>query len=143
MALHTFGAGALLTAVYTRLTTGWAAAVPGVTAYSVYNFVPTTATLPYVMIGGLLGGRSDDFLSRDIKGEDLVIHAHVWSSAQGDSQAATMMSNIVTALTTTDLAITGYTTLKGIYDYGQIMIDDTNAAQILRHGILRFRFQIA
>jgi hypothetical protein len=141
--IHTFGGGALLTAVFTRLTTGWAAAVPGVTAYSVYNFVPSTAVFPYVMIGGVIGGRSADFTSRDVKGEDLVIHAHIWSAYQGDSQCQTMMSNIVTAITTTDLAITGYTTLKGIYDFGQILIDDSVAGQILRHGVLRFRFQVA
>lgn len=138
MATHTFGGTALSAAVYSRLTTHALTS-----AYSNYVYVPSTATFPYNVITGIIGGKSPDFTSRDIKGEDLVIHVHVWSAAQSDSDCATRMNNIVQAITGTDLSITGYTTLKGIYDFGQVMLDDSNAAQILRHGVLRFRFQVA
>lgn len=144
MPLHKFGGSALLSAVYTRLTgAGWAAAMPGVTAYTVYNYVPGSASFPYIMIGGMIGGKSADWTSRDIKGEDLVIHAHVWSSDHGDGEASAMMNNIVQAITGTDLSITGYTTLKGIPDFEQILIDATDPNALLRHGVIRFRFQIA
>jgi hypothetical protein len=138
MALHKFGGSALLAAVYTRLTTS------GLTStYKTYNYVPTSATFPYIMIGGMIGGKSAAFTSTDIKGEDLVCHAHVWSNYQGDSECATMMNNIVQAITITDLSISGYTTLIGIADFEQILIDETVPGQLLRHGIVRFRFQIA
>ena len=54
-----------------------------------------------------------------------------------------MMDNIVQAITATDLSVTGYTMLKGIAEYAQIMVDDTNPNQLLRHGVIRFRFHIA
>jgi hypothetical protein len=138
MALHKFGGAALLASVYTRLTTDILTS-----AYKTYNYVPPNATFPYVMIGGMIGGKSADWTSSDIKGEDLVIHAHIWSSYQGDSEAATMMNNVIQAITATDLSITGYTTLKGIPDFSQIMIDATDPNNLLRHGVCRFRFQIA
>ena len=138
MPLHKFGASALLQAMYTRLTTNALTS-----AYSTYNYTPSTATFPYVSIGGIIGGKSADFTSRDIKAEDLVIHVNIWSNHEGDSEAATMMDNVVQAVTGTDLAITGYTTLKGIPDFQQILTDATDPNDILRQGILRFRFQVA
>jgi len=138
MATHKFGGPALLSAIYARLTTDALTS-----SYSTYNYVPSTATFPYLMIGGLIGGKSASFTSRDIKGEDLVAHVHVWSSYTGDKECADMMNNVVQAITATDLTITGYTTLIGIADFQQIMLDETNAGQVLRHGVIRFRFQVA
>jgi hypothetical protein len=138
MATHKFGGSPLLAAVYARLTTDALTS-----SYSTYNYVPTSATFPYIMIGGMIGGKSADFTSRDIKGEDLVIHAHIWSAYQGDKECGDMMNNVIQAITATDLSITGYTTLKGIADFEQIMIDETVPGQLLRHGVIRLRFQIA
>lgn len=138
MATHKFGGTELLQAVYTRLTTDALTL-----AYSTYNYPPSTLTFPYITIGGLIGGKSNQWTSRDIKGEDLVIHVHVWSAGQGDKEASDMMDNIVQAITATDLSLTGYTTLKGVAEFEQIMIDATNPGQLLRHGVIRFRFHIA
>ena len=138
MATHKIGSTAILAAVYSRLTTDALTS-----AYSIYNYVPTSASFPYIALGGLLWGKSEDWTSRDIKGEDIVLHAHIWSSYQGDKEAGDMMNNVVQAITATDLSITGYTTLKGIADFAQIMTDDTNPGQLLRHGVVRFRFHIA
>jgi hypothetical protein len=138
MATHKIGMSALLAAVYTRLTTDALTS-----AYRTYNYIPSTAAFPYVAIGGALWGKSASWTSSDIKGEDLVLHFHVWSSYQGDKEAGDMLNNIAQALTATDLNITGYTTLKGIADFSQVLVDDTNAGQLLRHGVLRCRWQIA
>ena len=138
MATHKIGSTEVLSAVYSRLTTDALTS-----SYSTYNYVPTSATFPYIAIGGVLWGKSAEWTSRDIKGEDIVVHAHVWSSYAGDKQASDMMDNIVQAITATDLSVTGYTMLKGIAEYAQIMVDDTNPNQLLRHGVIRFRFHIA
>ena len=139
MALHKIGTTALLQAVYTRLTSDALTLT-----YNIFNYVPpSTTSFPYVMIGGMLWGKSADWTSADIKGEDIVIHAHVWSSSHSDAEAGTMMNNIVQAITASDISITGYTTLKGIADFAQIMTDTTNPNQLLRHGVIRFRFHLA
>ena len=142
MPLHKFGVVELIAALYTRLTTDALTST-----YTVYQAgsVPLSPSpeFPYVTIGGLLGGKSGGFTSRDIKGEDLVIHAHVWSDAGKDDEAGDMMDNIIQAVTGTDLSLTGYTTLIGIHDFSQLMIDDTDPSRLLRHGVIRFRFQVA
>jgi hypothetical protein len=140
MPTHKFGGSALLTALYTRITTD--ALTSTYRTYQV-GCVPDGTALPYVTIGGLIGGKSAGFTSRDIKGEDLVCHVHVWSNYEGDTEAAGMMNNISQAITATDLSITGYTTLKGITDYAQVLLDETTPGQLLRHGVIRFRWQIA
>lgn len=138
--LHTFGGVELMQATYTRITTDSLTS-----AYKTYQVgaVPTGTTFPYVTLGGLMGGKSADFTSRDIRGEDLVIYLHVWSSVLSDSEAGNMMDNCIQALTATDLSLTGYTTLKGIADFQQILVDDSNATQLLRHGVIRMRYQVA
>jgi hypothetical protein len=139
MPTHKFGGSALLSAVYSRITTD---ALTSAYRTYVIGTVADPAVFPYVTIAGILWGKSASFTSRDIKGEDLVIHAHVWGNGD-DKEVAGMMDNISQAITATDLSITGYTTLKGITDYAQILLDETTPGQLLRHGVIRFRWQIA
>ena len=54
-----------------------------------------------------------------------------------------MMNNISQAVTASVLSISGYTEMIGISDYANVIIDASNPNQLLRHGVLRFRFQIA
>ena len=138
MALHKFGAAQLLAAAYTRLTTSALTS-----AYTIYNYAVPSATMPYVTLGGMIGGKSPGFTSTDIKGQDIVLHAHVWSNYQGDAEVSAMMDNVVQALTGSDLSISGYTNLIGIADFAQVLVDATDPNNIIRHGVLRFRFQIA
>ena len=139
------GISVLEAALYTRLTTNNALipATATTSTYRIYNFVPKNAALPYVSIGGALSGRSESFYNRDDAAEDNVLHVHVWSSYQGDKEAADMMTNISSAVTSSALAPTGYTVMLGQMDFAQIMIDDQDPNRLLRHGILRFRFQMA
>lgn len=126
--------------LYTRLTTDALTS-----SYSVYQVgcVPDGTALPYVTIGGAIWGKSAQFTSRDIKGEEIAVHVHVWSAAETDVQASDMMDNIIQAVTGSDLTITGYTQLRGNPEFSQIMLDETEAGNMLRHGVIRFGFHIA
>lgn len=138
MTTRLVGISVLEAALYTRLTTHALTS-----AYRIYNYVPADAVLPYVSIGGALYGRSESFYTREDAAEDIVLHVHIWSSYRGDKEAADMMNNISSAVTSSALAPMGYTVMLGQNDYANIMIDDTDPNQILRHGILRLRFQMA
>jgi hypothetical protein len=125
-------------AVYTRIDTH-----TKTSSYRVYNYAPDSATMPYVTFGQPLGARSM-FSCRQANVEDNVITVHVWSSYLGDKECSDMMQNIVQAITSADLTLSYYQTpFQCLYDYGEILIDTTEAAKPVRHGILRFRFQMA
>lgn len=145
MTTRLVGISVLEAKLYERLTTNNALipATATTSTYRIYNYVPANATLPYVSIGGALYGRSESFYNRDDAAEDIVLHVHVWSSYRGDKEAAEMMNNISSAVTSSALAPTGYTVMLGQNDFAQIMIDDTDPNNLLRHGVIRFRFQMA
>ncbi len=138
MTTRLVGISVLEAALYTRLTTHALTST-----YRIYNYAPASAALPYVSIGGPLYGRSESFYTREDAAEDIVLHVHIWSSYRGDKEAAEMMNNISSAVTSSALAPMGYTVMLGQNDFAQIMIDDSDPNQILRHGILRLRFQMA
>lgn len=139
------GMSAVLAAVYARITTGWAAIMPTIPAYRVYNNVPARTAFPYVHIGEAIYGPSESFSARDSAAEDQVAHIHIWSEYKGDKEVGDMMNAISEAITTVPLSISGYSLMlsRKWIDYAAIMTDDTNPNQILRHGIIRLRLQIA
>jgi len=135
MTTRKLGFSALLTAVYSRLTTG-------IPAYTFYNHVPENTAYPYHVIGKLMGVRSAEFTTRDTEGEDNAFQIDSWvdqTSGLGDKACADMQNNIIQALTSSALSIEDYNAIYFRLDYAGIMLDPENPELGLRHGILRFR----
>lgn len=142
MPTRELGFAALMTAVYARLTTH--ALTNG---YAFYNAVPRTATMPYHVIGKPMGKRSDGFTTRDSEGEDNVFQIDSWldeTSGVGDKACADIQNNIMQALTSSTLSVTGYhSPARFVLEYVDIILDPENPELKIRHGILRFRCEMA
>jgi len=137
MTTRKLGFTALMTAVYLRLTTHALTLT-----YSFFNHVPKNTAYPYHVIGKLMGVRSAEFTTRDTEGEDNAFQIDSWvdqTSGLGDKACADMQNNIIQALTSSTLSITGYNAIHFYLDYTEIMLDPENPELELRHGILRFR----
>jgi len=137
MPTRKLGFSALLTAVYGRLTTHALTL-----AYAFYNNVPKNTAYPYHVIGKPMGVISAEFDNRDVAVEDNAFQIDSWvdkTSGSGDKACADMMNNIIQALTSSALSITGYGNVRLLLDYSDIMLDPENPELLLRHGILRFR----
>lgn len=138
MPTHKIGSSVVLAAIYSRLTTD-----PLTSSYAVYNQPPANISFPYVVISDLISGKSFDWTSRDIKAEEHSIAIHVWSEYEGDKEASDMMDAIAQAITASDLSISGYTSLKCIVEFSEVLVDMETEGRYLRHGIIRFRVHIA
>ena len=139
MATRKLGFAELVKAVIARLN-----ADALTSGYDNYGYVPPTATFPYNVIGGPIGVRSPSFGSRDTEAESNAIHVHTWSDYQGDKEVTQMQDNIVQAMTGTALSITGYTApFQVLLDYADVLDDDTDPNERLKHGIIRFRVEMA
>jgi hypothetical protein len=139
MATRKLGFSPLMKAIYTRLTTY------GLTsAYRVYNYVPTNAVMPYVSFGAPIGVRSASFTTRDTEAEENSVTIHAWSAVEGDKEASEYMDNIVQAILSSGLTITGYfTPYLAQLEMSELFIDDSVPTKLVRHGVLRFRFVMA
>jgi len=137
MPTRKLGFAALMTAVYSRLTTNALTL-----AYSFYNHVPPDTPYPYHVIGRPMGVRSAFYETRDTAAEDNAFQIDSWvdrTSGLGDKATADMMNNIIQALTGSALTITGYNAIYLYLDYSEILLDPDNPELLLRHGVLRFR----
>lgn len=133
----------LINAVYDRID-GHALT----STYRVFDYVPhdnaaINTDFPFVTIGDVYGGRSAPFGAQDYDPEDNVISIHVWSNYKGKKECADMMDNICQALTGTDFVIAGYTMLLKLVDDYSIIVDDTEPANPIYHGIITFRQHMA
>jgi len=133
-----FGGSALLKAYITRLGTH-----ASTSTYTVYNYTPTTATLPYIVVGSISGTRSMPLGCDDIAGEENTVLVDVWSEYKGDKEVMDMMNNIIKAVTSSALAITNYTDVLPLMEFSEVIIDDTEPAHLVRHGIIRFTHHMA
>jgi len=142
MITRKLGFSALLTSVYTRLTTN--ALTLG---YTFYNYVPRGATMPYHVIGKMLGRESLSFNTRDTEAEENVIQIDSWvdeTSGKGDKSCTDMMNNIVQAMTNDPIVMAGYDNSYLVFlDFANILKDDTESGNIIYHGTLRFRVEMA
>lgn len=134
MTTRKLGFTALMTAIYDRLK-----AHALTKDYRIYNRVPPYIQFPYIRIGSPLGSRSVMFSSRDTEAEDNVINIHVFSDASHDYEAADIMDNIVQAITSSDIAIAGYSNKYLYIDHAEIFVDDTEPARPVSHGLIRVR----
>jgi alkaline phosphatase len=130
----------LMEAIYDRLTTH------ALTSdYTTRNIVPRIVdglSFPYVTMHSPTYAVSGDYSARDQEAEDIAVEIHVWSDRNSDSEAAEMMNNIARAMDSSALTITGYSYIRGYMDFGDIMVDDTESARPIRHGVIRYRFFI-
>jgi hypothetical protein len=138
MALRRLGFEELINAIYDRIDTDVLTS-----AYRVYGHVPDDATLPYVVVGSPMGTRSASLGATDIEGQDNIIHIHVWSDYYGEKEVTEMMDNIVQAIHGTTLTITGYTPVLPLYEYSDVILDETESARPIRHGVIRWRIHMA
>ena len=135
MPIRKFGGAELIKAVIARL------AADSLTGdYSVYDYIPDDASLPYIRISIPMGTKSSKFGSRDYEAEENMLVIDIWSDYLGDKEAADMMNNTVQALTgSTPLSITGYTTPPQVLlEYSELVVDDSEPGVIVRHGIQRY-----
>ena len=134
------GISAVNAAVVTRLKTD-----ANTLAYAtkIFNNVVTGTAMPYIHVTGYMDRPSAMFASRDYTPEEVSFQVHVWSSYAGDKEAADIMNLISKALTATAITVTGYTNLyKCSLDFADILIDNTNPAALVRHGVCRFMLHI-
>ena len=141
MPTRKLGFSALMTGVFSRLTTHALT-----NTYAFYNHVPDNTAYPYHVIGKLMGVRSARFETRDKEAEDNAFQVDSWvdkTSGTGDKICADRMNNIIQALTSSALSITGYNAIHLYLDYSEIMLDPDHPELLLRHGILRFRIDMS
>jgi len=130
----------LLIAFYNRIDTHALTS-----AYRIYNKgnVPDDVTWPYITFGTPLGKADDIFTTRDTQSEDNVVIVDIFSDYLGDTEITEMMDNIVQAVTSSPLVITGYHNPPLTFlDYADVIDDATESAKPVKHGLLRFRFCI-
>ena len=143
MGTRKIGLSVLINAVYDRID-GHALT----STYRIFDYVPRdneviNTDFPFVTIGDVYGGRSYSFGAQDYDPEDNSISIHVWSDYKGKKECADMMDNICQALTSSDFVIGGYTMLLKLVDDYSIIIDDTEPANPIYHGIITFRQHMA
>ena len=141
MPTRKLGFSALMTAVYSRLTTHALTLT-----YAFYNSVPDNTSYPYHVIGKPMGVRSAAYETRDTMAEDNAFQIDSWmdkTSGKGNKACADRMNNITQALTSSALSITGYNAIYLYLDYSDIMLDPDHPELLLRHGVLRFRQEMS
>ena len=133
MGTRKIGTYVLLKGVYDRLK-----AHALTSSYSTYNNVPDDAEMPFIRVGDVTGTRSAQLGCDDIEGEENALTIHVWSNYLGDKEVEQMKDNITQAITSSALTINGYTPVIFLLDAHNTIIDDTEPAEIVRHGWIRF-----
>ena len=142
MVTRKLGFSALLAALYLRLTTH-----DLTKSYSFYNYVKGKIKMPYHVVKVRLGRESDDYTTRDTEAEELILQVDSWvdeTSGKGDKPCSDMQNNIVQAITSSPLDVAGYHVPAHVsLDYANILDDDTEPERTVKHGILRFRVEMA
>jgi hypothetical protein len=128
------GIAALLKAIYTRLTTS-----AFTSAYRVYNYVPATASFPYIRFGDPVVTAKG---AADHAGHEISVLFHALSEGQGDKAAAEILNNICKAITAGTMSLDGYTQLSAILESVDIRVDESESARDVYHGTATFRFWI-
>lgn len=141
MPTRKLGFSALLTALYSRLTTH-----ANTSSYTFRNHMDRNQSMPYHVLGKSMGIESLSYTTRDTEAEDIVVQIDSWldeTSGLGDKACADMQNNIIQAVTSSALSITGYDFISVKLDYADIIADSTDPTEKTKHGILRFRFEIS
>ena len=126
-------AGAVLQeAVYTLL-----AADAGISALSasVYDFVPKTADLPYILVGD---DSSEWNGTMGIDWGDIDVTIHSYTYGEGRKTVKQLMAAVYTALHKTPLTISGFTHVSTLWQFSDTILEDDG----VYHGVQRFRVVI-
>jgi hypothetical protein len=131
---------ALQAGIYTRLT-NTAALTSLIGSNKVFDFVPETATAPYVLIG------DDTSINWDTKsnnGWEATLTIHVWDyEKQGRKSVKAVMSAIYDALhlQQANITVSGFTLVLIRWEYGETFQDTSVAGQSdnFYHGVQRYR----
>jgi len=139
MAIRKLGFLPLMNAIYDRLKSDSLTST-----YTVYNYVPKGAVMPYVSFGSPIGVRSISFTTKDSQVEDNTIVVHVWSADERDREASQYMNNIVQAILGSDLPVFEYfPPFVALLEMSELFVDDSVPTHLVRHGVMRFRFVMA
>lgn len=103
--------------------------------------------MPYHVVKVRIGRESDDYTTRDTEAEELIPQIDSWvdeTSGKGDKPCSDMQNDIVQAITSSPLVVAGYNTPAHVsLDYANILDDDTEPERAVKHGITRFRVEMA
>lgn len=116
------------------------AALNGAITGAVYDQVPTDAAYPYTVIGESTDVPDD---LHDGEGSEMTATLHVWSAAASGAEVDTIMAEIDAALHHTPPAVTGARLWSAEREFSTVLRDqDPDTGGPLRHGIMRFRFNL-
>jgi len=100
---------------------------------AVYDDVPETATVPYVVIGEDTAINNG---SVTLDGLEHTITIHTWSEYRGRKEVKEIMQAIYDALHNQSLTITGATLVNLRQEFETTLVENDG---ITRHGVMRFR----
>ncbi|MER6603912.1 DUF3168 domain-containing protein [Streptomyces parvus] len=102
---------------------------------AVYDYLPPTATYPYVVLGEAMDTPAN---AHDRFGRNTVITLHVWSQYRGYAQALDITGRLVELLDHQPLDIVGLDHVVTRYEFSQTLTDPEPPGDI-RHAVVRFR----
>lgn len=114
--------------------------------YRIYNAgnVPDRVTWPYIAFKIMMGNISDSFTCRTSEAETNIVLFDFWSDYAGDLEVSQMMDNVIQAMTSSALVISGYDNSYIIFlDHAEILDDETDSGKPVKHGIVRVRVEMA
>jgi len=112
-------------------------------SYSIYGYVPDSASFPYIVVSTISGVKSISFDSRSAEYEDNLVTIHVYSDYRGDKEAAQMMEDCNQAISSSTLSVTGYRIAMQEMESAVLFVDDTDSTNLIRHGVIEWRFHMA
>jgi hypothetical protein len=131
---------ALQAAVYTRLN-NYAALTAVIGSNKVFDFVPESATPPYVVIGD---DTATDWDTKDTSGWNFTVTIHCWSfEAAGRKQVKSILSHVFDALHQQEASITvsGFNLIHIRREFQETFQEAAGEGQTDRfyHGVARYR----
>jgi hypothetical protein len=132
---HQSAIDATLLAVYTALN------VAGMTALAtVYNGVPQGTAFPYAYVGSVTENRLDCFQK---PGKDLTVQVHAFSTTNGDTEAAAIVSKAIELLHYQTLTVTNHTLIGCQYEQTiDAGANEEDGIGLVRHLVASFRVQL-
>ncbi|MCK4957750.1 MAG: DUF3168 domain-containing protein [Planctomycetes bacterium] len=109
------------------------AALDGNVNAPVFDNVPENQAAPYIVIGDDTSTPHDADLQT---GFDMTLTIHSWSTYRGKKEVKALMGEVYNLLNRAPLAVTGYTVIDIMSEYGQTFLDSDG---VTRHGVQRFR----
>ena len=137
MSTRKLGLSALEKGVFTRL-----GAHALTSSYTVRSYVRDSDAMPYVKLGNYTGVHSISFNNRDCPNEDNTVTVNILSDYLGSKEVLDIMDNITQAIMTSAITVVGYTVFLTILEFSDIVEHGEDGTNIVRQGILRFRFSM-